>query len=390
MSNVRITIVLLFISLLLPQISFSKTDFLPGYILNLQNDTIRGLIEYEAWDTNPEDIGFKQSEMRSTQYYAPKDIAGFGVMNQLYVSAIVQKEMSPFKDSELEKNPALQLVSDTVFLQTLFGGEKPLYYLKEWDEREQFYIKVDTAYSLLLHKIYVEYVNNVRKDFHNMRFLRQLSQYFWDEPTLLKEIADTYYSRSSLENLFNRYLKLPNKKPVYQNQDSKVGVVYGVLAGVSVTMVNVETDYVKAGFGPSTNFTGGFSVDLAMAGKLKNWSFYNELIYSSYKSTNYAGDYFLDNWASFDFKYLRMNNMIRIRPSWFFLNVGMSSGYAIHAKSSIFVDTRKMEIGVVVGAGIKYKNYSLEVREDIGDGMSPYINISSVTNRFQILLGYSF
>lgn len=390
MNKVGINIVFLFLCILFPQKSFSKTELLPGYIIDLQNDTIRGLIEYDAWDTNPEEIGFKPSKMQSTQYYAPKDIAGFSVKNQIFVSAIVQKEMSPFRDGELQKNPALQLVTDTVFLQTLFGGEKPLFYLKEWDEREQFYIKEYAAYSLLLHKIYFEYVNNVQKEFHNMRFLGQLSRYFWDEPTLQKEIADCYYSRSSLENLFTRYLKLPNKKPVYQNQENKVLAIYGALAGVSVTMVIVETDYVKAGFGPSINFTGGFSADLAMAGKLKNWSFHNELMYSSYKSESYAGYYFLVNWASFDFKYLRMNNMIRFRPSWFFLNVGVSSGYALQAKSSIFEDTRKIEIGFVVGAGIKYKKYALEVREDIGDGMSPYFNISSQTNRFQVLLGYSF
>jgi hypothetical protein len=127
-----------------------------------------------------------------------------------------------------------------------------------------------------------------------------------------------------------------------------------------------------------------------MAGRLKQWSFYNELMYSSYKFESYAGPYFPSNWATFDFKYLKMNNMIRIRPSWFFLNVGVSSGYAILAKSSIFEETRKMEIGFVVGAGIKYKKYSLEVREDIGDGMSPYVNISAQSKRFQVLLGYQF
>lgn len=390
MSKAGIKLVLLLLCILLPQITFSKTTFLPGYIIDLKYDTIRGLIEYDAGLFNPDDIGFKPSKMRSPHYYTPSEIAGYGVMNQHFVSAIVQKEMSPFRDSELQKNPDLQLVSDTVFLLTLYGGEKPLYYLKDWDDREQFYIKVDGAYSLLLHKIYFEYVNNVRKEYHNMRFLRQLAQYFWDEPSLQETIADTYYSKSSLANLYNRYLKLPNVKPVYQNQDSKVSTVYGALVGVSVTMVNVETDYVEAGFGPSTNFTGGFSADLVMAGKLKSWSFYNELLYSSYNFESYAGFYFPADWATFDFKYLRMNNMIRFRPSWFFLNVGVSSGYAIHAESSIFEDTRKLEIGVVFGAGIKYKNYSLEIREDIGDGMSPYVNIGSETNRFQVLLGYSF
>lgn len=389
MSKVGIKIVLLFLCILLPQMTFSKTEYLPGYIIDLHGDTIHGLIKYEEWFANPNIIGFKQSNMRSTLFYTPKDIAGFEVMNQLFVSAAVQKEMSPYKDNELQKDPALHLEPDTVFLQTLFGGDKPLYYFKDWDEKEQFYIKEDSSFSLLLHKIYIEY-NNGRKEYHNMRFVGQLSRYFWDDTSIQEEIASTTYTRSSLEYLFKIYLKQQNKKSVYQNQDNKLTTVCGALAGVSVTMVNVETDYVKARFGPSTNFTGGLSVDLAMAGSLRDWSIYNELLYSSYKTRSYVGSLFPVDWAVFDFQYLRVNSLVRFQPSWFFLNAGVSNGLCIKHYCSIFEDIRGYEIGIVFGAGIKFKHYSLEVRQDFGDGMSPYINISSGTNRFQVLLGYSF
>jgi hypothetical protein len=282
------------------------------------------------------------------------------------------------------------LIADTVFLQTLVDGEKSLYYLRELDDKENFYIKEDSDYTLLLHKIYVEYVNNFRKEYHNMRYIGQLTRYFWDEPSLLNEIADSYYSRTSLENLFRLYMKQSNNKPTYIDTDNKVATAYGVVAGASVTMLQVETDYFNAGFGPSTNFTGGFYVDLAMMGMLHNWSMYNELLYSSYSIKSYVGLYFPSNRAVFNFNYLKLNSMIRFKPSWFYLNAGISNGVCIHHYTNEFSDIRSYEIGLIFGAGINYKKYSLEVREDIGDGISPYVNIGTETRRFQVLLGYRF
>jgi hypothetical protein len=100
--------------------------------------------------------------------------------------------------------------------------------------------------------------------------------------------------------------------------------------------------------------------------------------------------YFSVNRAILDFQYLRLNTLIRFQPSWFFINAGISNGYCIKHYSTLFADVRKYEFGFVYGAGMKYKNYSLEVRLENGDGMSPYIGIYSETKRYLVLLGYSF
>lgn len=385
MKKVGRVILFLFISLSI----HAKTNFLPGYIVNLNHDTIHGLIEYEEWTYNPEIICFKATKFRTPVYYEPSDVAGFGVLDKQFNSAIVQKEISPFRFSELEKSSSLNLVQDTVFLQTLIGGAKSLHYLKEWDDREQFYIKEDSAYTLLLHKIYYEYTLNVRKEYHNMRFIGQLTRYFWDQPELLSEIADTYYSRSNLEGLFQHYLKLTGQKSVYVNKDSYLSGVFGLVAGASLTMLGVETDYLKAGFGPSYNFTGGLSLDLAMNGMFRNWTLYNELLYSSYQANNLIPEYFPDSWSTFDFKYLKINTMVRFQPSFFFLSAGVSNGICIDYYGSKD-DYRLWEIGFLLGAGIKFKHFTLELREDIGDGMSPFVGTYTSTERFQVLLGYHF
>lgn len=388
MKNPRPILLLL---LLLNTYLLEATNFQSGYIVNLQGDTLKGFIDYQDWTYNPFEITFKPGKNRSVVKYYAKNLKGFGVMDRQYVASPVQKEVSPFRDGELEKDPNLHLAADTVFLQLLIGGDKPLLYLKDWNDKEHFYIYEDSVYVLLLHKTYVEYTaNNLRKEYHNMRFIGQLSRYFWDDPSLLEKVSETYYSRTDLEQLFAEYLKLPNKKKAYVNTDNKVSTTFGLVAGASVTMVELETDYFKAGLGPSTDFTGGVSLNLAMSGKLRFLSLYNELLYSSYSVRNYIGPLLNDPWAEFNFSYLRMNSLIRFRRSWFFLNAGISNGYCIKHFSSEFDDVRKYEIGFVYGAGIHLKHLTLEFREDIGDGMSPYVNIYAQTKRYQVLMGYTF
>lgn len=390
MKNVRIKTLLLTLILSISQFSFAKSEFLPGYIINIQGDTIQGFISYDGWDFNPDEILFKPGKMRTPQYYLPIDIQGFGLQDKRYVSGIVQKETSPYLDRELLTDPALRLVADTVFLQTLIGGDKSLHYLRDWDEKEHFYIQEDSIYKLLLHKTYVEYKGG-RKEYHNMRFLGQLSRYFWEESLLQEVIASTSYDRSSLEHLFTTYLNLQGKTSVYRSVIHKVAPVWGVVAGISSTILHVDSEYFIVGFGPSINFTGGFSVELAMAGRLRDLSFCNELLYSSYKMEREVRvDYFPTNFAKFDFDYIRLNTMIRYRPSWFFVNAGFSNGLCIHQYNTVFEKVRSYEIGLVLGAGLKYKNFSMEYRKEIGDGISSYVYLSSNTSRAQILLNYSF
>jgi hypothetical protein len=382
---------ILLMFLLLSTYLLEAANFQNGYVVNIQGDTLKGFIDYQDWSYNPFEIAFKPGKNRSVVKYYANDLKGFGVMERQYVATPVQKEVSPFRDSELEKDPNLHLAADTVFLQRLIGGDKPLLYLKEWNDKENFYIYEDSAYVLLLHKTYVEYTeNNYRKEYHNMRFIGQLTRYFWNDPSMMEKVSETYYSRTDLEQLFVEYLKLTNQKKTFVNSDYKVSTTFGLVAGASVSMVELETDYFKAGLGPSTDFTGGVSLNLAMSGKLRFLSLYNELLYSSYAVQNYVGPYMQDSWAEFNFSYLRMNNLVRFSRSWFFLNAGMSNGYCIKHYSSEFDDIRKYEIGLVFGAGIHFKHLSLEFREDIGDGMSPYVNIYAQTKRYQVLLGYTF
>ena len=85
---------LLFFSVLLFEVAFSQENYLSGYVLTLNGDTLKGYVDYRGWEKNKGVVLFKKELSDSKIVYAPLEIKGFGVNGENYESAIVKSEMS--------------------------------------------------------------------------------------------------------------------------------------------------------------------------------------------------------------------------------------------------------------------------------------------------------
>ena len=117
------------------QISFSQTNFKPGYAISLKGDTIRGFIDYRNWERNPDKIIFKSNINDNQTQYSPVDIREFGVLDEVYVSAIVKTDGS-FNELKISSfNTEITNRVDTAFLQSMVKGKKGLYhYINKFGE----------------------------------------------------------------------------------------------------------------------------------------------------------------------------------------------------------------------------------------------------------------
>src|SRR5690606_19396504 len=109
---------LVVIGLLTVQLVWSQENFKPGYIIKNYADTVHGFVDYRNWDRNPDKIFFKQNPEDNPLSFNPLQITEFGVNNDIYLSAIVDAEISPLQESRLEDNPYTNIRIDTTFLQT--------------------------------------------------------------------------------------------------------------------------------------------------------------------------------------------------------------------------------------------------------------------------------
>src|SRR5579872_618234 len=65
--------------LLIPFVSSAQSNYKPGYVVNLKGDTLRGFIDYQEWDANPEVITFRKASDGQSTKYGVNDISSFSV-----------------------------------------------------------------------------------------------------------------------------------------------------------------------------------------------------------------------------------------------------------------------------------------------------------------------
>ncbi len=415
----RISIFLILLFLVAAPYAYSQENFLPGYVIELDGDTIKGLIDYRNWGKNPEKISFQQAGGEE-RLYTPSQIQGFGVEDELYLSAVVDTEISPLQSGKILPEPQLRLKTDTAFLQTMISGPKSLYYYMDKDGKEHFYIGKDGAFTLLIYKKYSEQVDGGKVIKEIREYTSQLREYLSDCPDLTSETKNADYRKGSLEKVLLAYYDCTAEEMDFQKTSEKIRVEFGALAGVSSTSLNFKSDnftaLVNTEYPASTSFAGGLSFDVIFPRNRGKWSLNNELLFSTYRVSGRYEDIqseeqYTITTTEIGFAYLKLNNMIRYNhpfPDFFlFFNAGVSNGFAIGKtnemvrESRLFSqirteegeaieDPRKLEQGLLLGLGGKWNRYSAELRYESGNGMSNFSGLSSPTNRFFFLLGYRF
>jgi len=68
--------------------SQAQSDFREGYIINVNNDTTYGLINYEGLFQNARDCHFKKDESSKIQVYFPKDLTAYRFTDSRYFQSI--------------------------------------------------------------------------------------------------------------------------------------------------------------------------------------------------------------------------------------------------------------------------------------------------------------
>ncbi len=408
----RIAAVTLFLLILQPV--FSQENFVPGYLIRLNGDTLRGFVDYRNWSSNPDQIFFRQSPGAPKSAFTPLSILGFSVLDEDYTGAIVETEISSANINNFGHERELQIQTDTTFLQIMVKGAKSISYYRTSTGKEQFYVRQGPSWELLVYKKYLQYQDGQTLIGENKKFVGQLTIYLRDCPELQLKINQTGYQKNSLENLFLAYYKCTGSAISFHKKTEKTTLEIGVMAGLSVTSVNFTSSsfpqLVNAKYPNSENFTAGVAFDIILPRNHGKWSICNELAFSSFKTSGQYADKYQTTYTTLGFSYLEMNNMLRFKYPLgkvaIYLNSGISNGYAITVKNykktvSLFGPQtveeanaingpRKWELGFLAGLGVKFHRFSLEGRYELTNGIADQVVLKSSVNRVYILLGFRF
>lgn len=419
--------VLLLVVLITP-VLLGQKNFQPGYVVNTPGDTLEGFIDYKNWLKNPESITFQNVLDGAEMVYKPLNIKSFGVNDEIYRSATVDLEMSPVKTGELSASPDLVLKTEIVFLQVLFEGERALYYFMDSQGKEHFYMEVDEGYEWLVYKRYYKAAGgsftmgttNVIAE--NNKYKGQLAYYLNNCESLANEINRLEYKKADLTALFMKYYQCMHAEYLYalKPENNKAGV--GVLAGPTLNNLSVTgsegfeeiggTDFKTTG-----SVTFGLFLDKKLSRNLGRFSFNNELILCYFKTTGTYTAYENENkYKTIDYTLgttsINLNLMFRYsfqmgRHTRMYSNVGLANGFVIqeineaHTFTKFYTtereettpaisDIKGYELGFLGGIGGTFRDYSLEIRFVIGNGLSNQASLKSSVGRLSLLFGYRF
>ncbi|MDD4968124.1 MAG: hypothetical protein PHT07_01715 [Paludibacter sp.] len=402
----------------------SQENFVSGYIIKINGDTLKGFVDYRNWAKNPTQIRFKEGSSSEIMKYKPTQISAFGALDEIYKSAIVKVDSSNTKE-RISISPAFEFRTDTVFLQTLFQGSKSLYYYKDRYDQMNFYIFNNSQYELLEFKKYIRR----DKDQHefqgmNMRFVGQLRLYFQDCPGVETMLKDLAYDNKSLQKVYQYYYDKTQTRTHMSRTNEKIRTEFGVVGGAGLIHLKFTSgatsqtfDYLtKATFKNNLSLAGGLFMNVVIPRNNGKWSIYNELYFSSdissgqYTNFNNAECY-QKHEMNIGAYYVKINNMVRFKypvSKWFcFVNAGISNGLALkvintdHQEDRFYTqntitdvkaldDTENLEQGLLFGFGVINHKISMEIRYEGGTGMSAYPLLSSNAQRFSLLVGYKF
>lgn len=137
----------------------AQQNFKPGYILSdSKSDTTFGQIDYQNWKNNPKEIRFQNNNNQTLNIFT-SEITAFGILNEEhYQTKLVSLDTSPYEEGNLMQSPNRIIIEDTlVSLLVLVSGENSLYFLKDQNDKQHFFLeKQNEITELINHRYLIE------------------------------------------------------------------------------------------------------------------------------------------------------------------------------------------------------------------------------------------
>ncbi|MEX2232151.1 MAG: hypothetical protein WD824_08325 [Cyclobacteriaceae bacterium] len=229
--------------------AIAQKDLRPGYIITLEMDTVKGLVNYAPGSIK--ECEFQVQESSAVQIYDPETINGFGYFEE---DQYFHSFSLPSPDSKPVK----------IFAEILLRGKASLFLYEDF-----FYLQKDTVRERI-EKVQMREANqaNGRYVYAHKTYIGTLNRYFSDclPAKLLK--GDVSYTEKDFVEVFRKYSECSNVDyHAYKTPRQKRMIIYQVLAGFnnsSIKFPNRETDI----FNSDNNFFigGGLIIPLLLIG----------------------------------------------------------------------------------------------------------------------------
>lgn len=409
---------LLLCCMLMTCVVVAQRNYVPGTIITLRNDSLKGFIDFRNWYQSPGEIVFKGSlSDANEQRFKPEDINGFRVAEPdvEYVSRKLRIDVTRQDIKSLNETVERTVQDTPVFLMKIVTGPYNLYEYIDPFSRVHYVYDASGIPATELEYIQ-QYIERSSGSgiFTDERYKEQLAVLFADNAELSEKAGKASYREASLKKLFLAYnnYKAPasgTPQPVTVQKKKHLPVTYGIMAGMAFNSYPFSgAAFIGQGEYENTSSPiGGIWTDVPLGRNGRNVSFVAELLYKKLEANGDLHGVYNGAVVKFAFSYLQLNTLFRytyptktaIRP---YVNAGIGNGLMVKTSENRMLrsrDTqwqvaidgpRKYEQTLVGGIGVKIYKVNVEARYTTGNGFSPYAGGKSAIHSFQILAAYGF
>jgi hypothetical protein len=390
----------------------AQTNFVPGIIITLQHDSLRGFVNFINWPTNPGEIDFKSENGAESRKYKATEITGFVISqkNIVYLSKHITADITYYETSTLrEKAMAMEMVDATVFLERLVAGEYELFSYRDIHYRDHYLYQAagDAVTELKYIKTIIPTEDGAQL-YERKIYQEQLEALFRDDPKLVRQIRNLNYYQSPLVKVFAAYNNYKNPLQSVKVDDRRNPVWFGIMGGVAFNSYKFRGDhYLNTSYSRSTNPEVGVFIDIPVFGVDRSFSIYNEILYKTVNTSGTLQHFFYSGQTvTWDFSYIQVNIMAHytypkglVKP---FIHAGMGNAFILNTRrNDIYSPSRKEysdaldgltkhEQSAIVGIGATWSHLWIEGRFSTSSGWIPYQNASIAVNGLQVVAGVRF
>ena len=220
----------------------AQTDYRDGYIITLDQDTLRGQIDFRSEVRNSRICHFREYMDAEPKSFAPGEISAYRFTpGKYYVTKTIDV------DGE----------SRTVFAEYLVNGIADLYFYRD-DNNDLYLIEKEGGEMLALTNEEKEiYVNGERRIQQSNRYIRLLKATFSDCMEIQSRIDAAQLSHRSLISVtssYHEYVCEGEKCIIYEKETSGIQVGLGVTMGYQMSRLRIKGDDLFESFAFENSF----------------------------------------------------------------------------------------------------------------------------------------
>jgi hypothetical protein len=424
----------------------AQKNYQSAFIVNNNGDTVKGFIDYREWYVNPKQIKFKTTNGGAVKDFTSRDIRAFKVVNELYVSRIVDIEFDssantarwiPYEGNAVYKD-------SSVFLLSLVQGKSSLFLLTHPRRRVSYYLQTDGVKPILLvnrktltptyldttkDKSFNRYDwnwNFTATDLENSKsgvFGIQMTYLLANFPPKSSEINNLLYQSKSLSrivNAYNTHFQGSEMSIIDGAYFNKIKVKLGVNATYMTSYLNVSvagSSYNDLFVMKGSGYGIGVTSQYLLPRTLGKWAIFNDIVYNSYKLSgqdesdinNLTISKYSFNLSNFKIYTQARYRLVQLNKLDVFVNAGIFHSFLLKTDSYFEVksadfpssnrsgtiidkdDLRPIRLGIVAGFGVNLNHhFQLECRMDRQSSLSAAGAIGSLFTNIQVMGSYFF